>query len=75
MFSPETRECGWKDFWQSDLEPQDNDGHGTSMLSIIHRIAPFADVCVARIAGKDVDLKKEPKTTSNNLAKVIYNES
>lgn len=66
----ETKDYNWKDYWQSATMPQDNDGHGTAMLSIVHRIAPFADVCVARIAGKDEDLKSNLKMTSNNLAKV-----
>ncbi|KAI5920979.1 hypothetical protein F4810DRAFT_722919 [Camillea tinctor] len=48
-----------------------DDGHRTAMLSIIHRIAPFADVCVARIAGEDGDLQRNPELTSSNLAKVL----
>ncbi|KIW21359.1 hypothetical protein PV08_01939 [Exophiala spinifera] len=61
----------WRDFWEAKAEPQDDDGHGTAMLSIVHRIAPFADVCVARIAGEDKDLKTNPGKTSNNLAEAI----
>ncbi|KIW22421.1 uncharacterized protein PV07_12308 [Cladophialophora immunda] len=61
----------WKDFWECEVEPQDNDGHGTSMLSLLHRMAPFADVCVARIAGKDEDMRRDPEKTSDNLAKAI----
>ncbi|OQU98196.1 Fungal specific transcription factor domain-containing protein [Cladophialophora immunda] len=61
----------WKDFWECEVEPQDNDGHGTSMLSLLHRMAPFADVCVARIAGKDEDMRRDPEKTSDKLAKAI----
>jgi len=71
LSTTETEKHNWKDYWQSETVPQDNDGHGTAMLSIVHRIAPFADVCVARIAGKDEDLKRYPKRTSGNLAKAI----
>jgi hypothetical protein len=67
-----TEKYNWKDYWDVETVPQDNDGHGTAMLSIVHCIAPFADVCVARIAGKDEDLKRDPKKTSNNLAKVFW---
>ena len=64
-------EYRWKDFWEPGVGPKDTDGHGTAMLSIIHRVAPFADICVARIAGKDEDLTKEPVRTAQNFAKVI----
>lgn len=71
LSATETKKYNWKDYWKSETVPQDNDGHGTAMLSIVHHIAPFADVCVARIAGEDEDLKRDPKTTRNNLAKVF----
>lgn len=71
MNSHSISEYNWKDFWQSDIVPQDDDGHGTAMLSIVHRIAPFANVCVARIASNGEDLKEHPETTSSNLAKVF----
>ena len=61
----------WKDEWKQEVDPLDDDGHGTAMLSIIHQIAPFADICVARIAGKDKDLKDHPSCTSMNLAEVF----
>lgn len=66
-------ECNWKDFWQPKTIPLDIDGHGTAMLSIVHRVAPFADICVARIAGGDEDLKQDAIKTSQNLAKVCSN--
>ncbi|OAL51266.1 subtilisin-like protein [Pyrenochaeta sp. DS3sAY3a] len=61
----------WKDFWKSETEPLDEDGHGTSMLSTIMNIAPFADIVVARIAGVDDDLLRETAVTQRNLAKAI----
>ncbi|KAF2009061.1 subtilisin-like protein, partial [Aaosphaeria arxii CBS 175.79] len=51
----------WKDFWGDKSDPEDKDGHGTSMLSTIMALAPFADVCVARIAGEDSDLRGEQR--------------
>ena len=63
--------CNWKDEWGSEITRQDKDGHGTAMLSIIHQVAPFADVCIARIAGEDKDLKDHPEQTSKNLAEVF----
>lgn len=61
----------WIDYWDSEPVPQDDHGHGTAMVSIFHKVAPFADLCVARIAGKDEDLGDHPEKTGSNLAKVI----
>lgn len=66
-----TKNYNWKDYWQSKARPQDDDGHGTAMLSVVHRIAPFANICVAHIAGDDQDMREHPIDTSNNLAKVL----
>ena len=63
--------CNWKDEWKPGAMLQDDDGHGTAMLSIVHQVAPFADICIARIAGKDKDLKDHPEVTSKNLAEVF----
>jgi hypothetical protein len=60
----------WKDFWRTSSVPCDEDGHGTSMLSLVLDIAPFADVCVARIAANNEDLYKSPSKTSNSVAEV-----
>lgn len=61
----------WKDFWGARPEPLDSDGHGTAMLSVIMRIAPFANICVARIAGSDHDLGGQHSGASQkNLAEV-----
>jgi hypothetical protein len=65
----------WKDYWQFESEPHDSSGHGTAMLSIIHRVAPFADICVARIAKDDDDLRNNPVKTSQNLAQVFEKQS
>ncbi|KAF2804923.1 subtilisin-like protein [Mytilinidion resinicola] len=61
----------WKDFWENNDQPQDDSGHGTSMLYTVMNIAPFADVCVARIAGNSEDLRQEDSRTTKNLADAI----
>ena len=65
------KKYNWKDYQQSETMPQDNNKHKTAILSIVHYIAPFADICIARIAGKDKDLKRNLKTTNSNLTKVF----
>jgi hypothetical protein len=62
----------WRDFWNADSMPIDKHGHGTSMLSLLLDVAPFADVCVARIAAKNEDLEMDRPRTGCNLAKVSY---
>ncbi|KAF4627707.1 hypothetical protein G7Y89_g10442 [Cudoniella acicularis] len=46
----------WEDFAESSKEPQDLTGHGTYMVSLFMRIAPHADICVARIAKTPEDI-------------------
>ncbi|KAF3001372.1 hypothetical protein E8E13_006595 [Curvularia kusanoi] len=46
----------WKDFFDKSMFPIDEDGHGTSMLDLLMKVAPFADICVARIAHSNKDL-------------------
>jgi hypothetical protein len=47
----------WRDFCdEKSPSPLDVDGHGTSMLSLLMKLAPFAEICVARIARSDSDL-------------------
>lgn len=62
----------YKDFWESKKdEPCDDDGHGTEMLSMIMKVAPFADLCVARIASTSEDLRQSAGIVSRNLANVL----
>lgn len=46
----------WRDWVVGAQEPKDADGHGTYILSLIMRIAPEANLCVARVARKPSDL-------------------
>ncbi|KAI5460412.1 peptidase S8/S53, subtilisin/kexin/sedolisin [Mariannaea sp. PMI_226] len=47
--------------------PEDNDGHGTHVLSVLMKVAPAADIYVARIARKTKDLQN----ASQNIADAI----
>lgn len=41
----------WRDYVEKDNKiPIDHDGHGTHVLSLLMRMAPAADIFVARIA-------------------------
>lgn len=58
----------WKD-WVNDSDGfEDCHGHGTHLTSLIMKIAPQAEICVARVA-------KDPKDilgASENVAQVLY---
>jgi subtilisin family serine protease len=47
----------WKDFAKDGLEPVDDDGHGTHVVSLAMKMAPAADICVARVASSSVELQ------------------
>ncbi|KAI9766109.1 MAG: hypothetical protein M1840_006816, partial [Geoglossum simile] len=56
----------WKDWVMNNSpDPQDQDGHGTHVLSLLMKIAPAADIFVARIAKETEDLQ----SASDNVAK------
>lgn len=57
---------GWKDFVSASDSRVDTDGHGTFILSLIMKIAPMADVYVARVAAGDEDFPN----SADNIAKV-----
>lgn len=40
----------WKDWVEDAKQPQDCHGHGTHLVSLIMKMAPEADICVARVA-------------------------
>jgi hypothetical protein len=61
----------WKDFFDGKACPLDEDGHGTSMLDLLMKVAPFADICVARIARSNQDLGgPDIRTSQQRLAQV-----
>ncbi|KAI9869217.1 MAG: hypothetical protein M1813_000005 [Trichoglossum hirsutum] len=57
----------WRDFAEGIREPVDRDGHGTYVLSLAMKIAPAADICVARVATNSSDLGK----ASHNISEAI----
>jgi hypothetical protein len=73
FFQPHVRRnrlIKWKDWVEDAGKPQDCHGHGTHLVSLIMKIAPEADICVARVA-------KDPSglgNASENVAEVIPHE-
>ena len=53
----------WKDWVENSESPQDSDGHGTHLVSLIMKIAPQADIYVSRVA-------KSPKSLYGSAEKV-----
>lgn len=49
-----SRMKGWKDWVDSSITPQDCNGHGTHVVSLVMKVAPNADIFVARVA-KDTE--------------------
>lgn len=59
----------WKDYVEKDqLHAKDEDGHGTHVLSVLMKVAPAADVFVARVARDSADLQN----ATENVAKVSH---
>ena len=59
------RIVSWRDFTKNSNHPeddknvgegQDTDGHGTNVLSMALRVAPFAEFCVARVFENSRDV-------------------
>ncbi|PTB65485.1 subtilisin-like protein [Trichoderma citrinoviride] len=51
------RLVNWKDFVNRQEQPVDRDGHGSHALSLLMKLAPAAEICVARIAENSQDLQ------------------
>jgi subtilisin family serine protease len=58
----------WKDWVEESQECKDTHGHGTHIVSLIMKIAPHADICVARVAKDTASLSD----SSENIAKVSH---
>jgi subtilisin family serine protease len=52
---------GWKDWVDDSLRPEDHDGHGTHVVSLVMKIAPAADIYVARVAKNAAGLQSASK--------------
>ncbi len=59
---------GWKDFAANSETPVDENGHGTHTLALLMKVAPLADIHVARIA-KDRDGLRE---AGDSIAEVSF---
>lgn len=46
----------WRDWVDNAEDPQDSHGHGTHLVSLIMKVAPEAEICVARVAKDPKDL-------------------
>ena len=55
---------------EDERNVQDLDGHGTSVASIILRLAPRAELCVARICDGDINrgLSEDQRQMANEVA-------
>ncbi|KAK2590082.1 hypothetical protein QQS21_012243 [Conoideocrella luteorostrata] len=58
---------GWKDYAESSSTPVDSSGHGTHTLALIMKVAPTADIYVARIAKDRAGLQN----SADNIAQAI----
>ena len=62
---------GWKDFAGDQEHALDEDGHGTDVVSLVTRVAPMADIYVARISrGREVETGGDKVISS--VASVSY---
>lgn len=60
----------WKDWIFDSPNPEDLDGHGTHVPSLLMKVAHAADVSVARVAAGSKDLTK----SSRDVAEVLHPE-
>ena len=59
----------WKDYVvEGSTTGQDKNGHGTHVLSLVMKVAPAADIYVARVARDTKDLEN----STGNVAKVKH---
>ncbi|KAK3629307.1 hypothetical protein LTR56_013034 [Elasticomyces elasticus] len=65
------RLVGWKDFIDAGAAWQDFDGHGTKMVSLIMRMAPQANIFVARVARNSEELRRDQATCSANVNEAL----
>ncbi|KAL7797031.1 hypothetical protein V8C43DRAFT_277981 [Trichoderma afarasin] len=64
------RRIFWKDFVEENQpEAKDENGHGTHILSVLMKVAPAADVFMARVARDTQDL---PNATENIAAAIEW---
>ncbi len=63
---------GWKDWAvESSACPRDDNGHGSNVLSLLMKMAPMADMYVARVAKNSAQLER----SSQSIADVKFFDS
>ncbi len=60
---------GWRDFVSGSLTPVDSDGHGTHLTTLLLRMAPSAEIYVARVADNSHGLA----SAESNISQVSIN--
>ena len=68
--SRKNRMRDWKDWVNGSSSPEDDDSHGTHVVSLIMKTAPAADIYVARVAKNAADLRN----ASKNVGEVMIPE-
>ena len=56
---------GWKDCVADSQDPGDEHGHGTRVLSLLMKMAPMADVYVARVAKNSSGLERSSESIAD----------
>lgn len=57
---------GWKDWAvESSAYPRDDNGHGSNVLSLLMKMAPMADMYVARIAKNSAQLERSSQSIAD----------
>ena len=62
------RMAGWIDYVSDSARPVDDHGHGTRIVSLLMKLAPFADIFVARVAKDSAHLED----CDENIASVSF---
>lgn len=62
---------GWKDWVAQSETPKDDDGHGSRVLSLLMKVAPMADIYVARIANNSSGLEHSSQFIANVRSEAV----
>ena len=62
---------GWRDWVAQVGTPQDDDGHGSRVLSLLMKEAPFADVYVARMAKNSRGLEHSSQALAEVSSELV----
>jgi hypothetical protein len=62
---------GWRDWAEKSETPVDENGHGTHTLALLMKVAPMADLYVARIAKDRTSLKSAVNSVSEVCSQLV----